>query len=182
MTDTAPATPPNPTWSGQAAITELVDAVQFTSALASAQAQISGCAVGQCSASTPTQSPAATTLSLPGISSQTCKASIEGIVTPIVGVAAVQVDVPTKTLIIHHDNRAPTRRLIEAIEEQGYHVANARMATARDWPGSHDSSWDQGGAHHGDLGTGATASMSCATPGDQEAVQAGLGFVDGEGI
>lgn len=182
MTDTVPTTSPNPTRSGQAAIAGIVDAVQFTATLSTPQAQLSGCAIGQSAASNPIQSPTATTLSLPGISSQTCKASIEGIVTPIVGVAAVQLDVPTKTMTIHHDNRAPARRLIEAIEEQGYHVANAWMTTTRDWPGNHDSRRGRGGAHNGDRGTGVTASMSCAVPGDQEAVQAGLGFVDGEGI
>jgi copper chaperone CopZ len=81
----------------------------------------------------------ATTLSLPGISSQTCKAAIEGIVTPIAGVGAVDVDVPTKTITIHHDNRAPARRLIEAIEDQGYHVAEAFMTTAEERTGNHDS-------------------------------------------
>ena len=69
-----------------------------------------------------------TILSLPGISSQTCKPAIEGIVAAIAGVAAVQVDVPAKTVtIIHHDDRAPAGRLVEAIEDQGYHVAGAKV-------------------------------------------------------
>jgi copper chaperone CopZ len=39
-----------------------------------------------------------TTLTLPEISSQTCKAAIEGIVAAIAGVATVDVDVPAKTV------------------------------------------------------------------------------------
>lgn len=53
------------------------------------------------------------------------QAAIERIVAPIAGVGAVEVDVPTKTITIHHDNRAPARRLIDAIEDEGYHVADA---------------------------------------------------------
>jgi copper chaperone CopZ len=68
-----------------------------------------------------------TILTLPGISSQTCKPAIEGIVAAIAGVAAVEVDVPAKTVtIIHHDDGAPAERLVEAIEEEGYHVAAQR--------------------------------------------------------
>ncbi len=68
-----------------------------------------------------------TILTLPGISSQTCKPAIEGIVAAIAGVTAVEVDVPAKTVtIIHHYDGAPTQRLVEAIEEEGYHVAAQR--------------------------------------------------------
>nr|VTP04504.1 Copper chaperone CopZ [Mycobacterium riyadhense] len=66
-----------------------------------------------------------TILTLPGISSQMCKPAIEGIVAAIEGVAAVDVDVPAKTVtIIHRDNAA---RLVEAIEEEGFHVADTKM-------------------------------------------------------
>jgi DNA-binding FrmR family transcriptional regulator/copper chaperone CopZ len=167
---------------GQEAIDELVDAVKFTPALTDPQPQLNGSAIGQGVASNMDQLLAATTLSLPGISSQRCKAAIEGIVTPIAGVGAVDVDVPTKTITIHHDNRAPSRRLIEAIEDQGYHVAEALMTTAGERTGNHDSRWDRGGAHDGDRGSGATTSASCAVPGEQAAVQAGLWFIDGAGI
>ena len=65
-----------------------------------------------------------TILTLPGISSQMCKPAIEGIVAAIEGVAAVDVDVPAKTVtIIHRDDEA---RLVEAIEEEGFHVADAK--------------------------------------------------------
>ena len=66
-----------------------------------------------------------TILTLPGISSQMCKPAIEGIVAAIEGVAAVDVDVPAKTVtIIHRDD---TARLVEAIEQEGFHVANAKL-------------------------------------------------------
>lgn len=53
-----------------------------------------------------------TILTLPGISSQTCKPAIEG--------------VPAKTVTIIHHDEAPAERLVEAIEEEGYHVAAQR--------------------------------------------------------
>ena len=167
---------------GRAAIDELVDVVKFTPALTSTQPQLNGSAIGQGVANKTKQVLAATTLSLPGISSQTCKAAIEGIVTPIAGVGAANVDVPTKTITIHHDNRAPTRRLIEAIEDQGYHVADSLMTTLGEKTGSHYSRWDRGGAHDGDRGLEATTSASCPVPGEQAAVQAGHWFADGAGI
>ncbi|MBS4727914.1 heavy-metal-associated domain-containing protein [Mycobacterium sp. SM1] len=69
-----------------------------------------------------------TVLTLPGISSQSCEPAIEGIVAAIAGVAAVEVDVPAKTAtIIHRDDGAPAGRLVEAIEDQGYHVAGAKV-------------------------------------------------------
>lgn len=110
---------------GQAAIDELVDAVKFTPALTGLPVLIDGAPVGAAAASDTTQLLATTTLSVPGISSQMCKAAIERIVAPISGVGTVEVDVPTKTITIHHDNRAPARRLIDAIEDEGYHVADA---------------------------------------------------------
>ncbi|WP_292976813.1 cation transporter [Mycobacterium sp.] len=113
-------------------------------------------------------------MSLPGISSQRCETAIEGILAPIAGVGAVEVDVATKTVVIHHDNRAPARRLIEAIEDQGYHVVDARMTTAGKRTGNHDPRWKRG--------PGATTHGSCPVSVTQAAGQAGLGFVDGDGI
>jgi DNA-binding FrmR family transcriptional regulator/copper chaperone CopZ len=149
---------------GQAAIDELVDAVKFTPALTGPQAQLNGSAIGGVATMTQ-QLLAATTFSLPGISSQKCKAAIEDIVTPIVGVGAADVDVPTKTVTVHHDHRAPTRRLIGAIEDQGYHVADSWPTIAAEGTGNHDSRWVRGG-------------------GGQDAVPAGFGFgfIDGAGI
>jgi DNA-binding FrmR family transcriptional regulator/copper chaperone CopZ len=152
---------------GQAAIDELVDAVKFTPALTGPQAQLNGSAIGQGVASRTEQLLAATTFSLPGISSHKCKAAIEGIVTPIAGVDAADVDVSTKTVTIRHDNRAPARQLIGAIEDQGYHVADAWPTTAAEGIGNHDSRWVRGGGeqHVGPAGLGF-----------------GFGFVDGAGI
>ena len=150
---------------GQAAIDELVDAVKFTPALTGPQTQLNGSAIGQGVASRTKQLLAATTFSLPGISSHRCKAAVEGIVTPIAGVEAADVDVPTKTLTIHHDHRVPARRLIGAIEDQGYHVADAWPTTAAEGTGDRDSRWVRGG-------------------GERDVASAGLwfGFVDGAGI
>jgi DNA-binding FrmR family transcriptional regulator/copper chaperone CopZ len=167
---------------GQAAIDELVDAMKFTPALTDPQPQLNGPAIGQDVASNMDQLLAATTLSLPGISSQTCKAAIEGIVTPIAGVGAADVDVSTKTITIHHDNRAPARRLIEAIEDQGYHVADTLVTTGGERTGNRGSGWDRGGAHDGDRGPGPTKSASCPAPDEQAAILAGLWFIDGAGI
>jgi DNA-binding FrmR family transcriptional regulator/copper chaperone CopZ len=167
---------------GQAAIDELVDAVKFTPAMTGPHAQLNGSAISLGVATNSKQLLTATTLSLPGISSQTGKAAIEGIVTPNAGVGALEVDLPKKTVTIHHDNRAPARRLIEAIEEQVYHVADPWMTTAGKRTGNYDSRWDRGGAHDKDRGPGNTTSAPYAVPGEQDAVQAGLGFVDGAGI
>lgn len=108
---------------GQAAIDELVDAVKFAPASTGPHARLDGAAVEAAESDTK-QLLATTLLSVPGISSQMCKAAIERIVAPIAGVGAVEVDVPAKSITIHHDNRASVRRLIDAIEDEGYHVAD----------------------------------------------------------
>jgi DNA-binding FrmR family transcriptional regulator/copper chaperone CopZ len=113
---------------GQTAIDELIDAVKFTPAPTGLHTRPNGSAVGQSATNNSKQLLAATTFSLPGIASRACKAALEAIVTPIAGVAAVEVHLPTKTITVHHDHRAPTRALIEAIEEQGYHVADPFIA------------------------------------------------------
>lgn len=151
---------------GQAAIDELIDAVKFTPGLTGPHTHLNGSAIGEGEITHTQHLLAATTLSLPGISSYACKAAIERVVTPIAGVGAVSVDVSTKTITIHHDRRAPARRLMEALEDQGYHVADALMTAAG----------------NADRGRGATTSGCCAVPGEQDAVHAGLGFLDGDGI
>lgn len=121
----------------QSAIDELVDVVNFTPAATGPHTLLDGSASGQSAASNSTELLASTTLSLPGIASQMCKAALEGIVTPIAGVGAVRVDLPTKTITIHHDHRASSRRLIEAIEEQGYHVAAPLVTNTREQTTNH---------------------------------------------
>ena len=167
---------------GQAAIDELVDAVQFTPASTGPQAQLNGSAIDQGVSRDTRQLLAATTLSLPGISSQRCKAAIEAVVTPIAGVGAVEVDMLTKTITIHHDSRASARRLIGAIEDQGYHVADALLTSGGGRTGNHDSLRDRGSARGGDRVPLGTISASCPVPGEHHGVQAGRGFVDGDGI
>jgi DNA-binding FrmR family transcriptional regulator/copper chaperone CopZ len=119
---------------GQAAIDELIDAVKFTPASTVPHRSLSG-SVPDHGAAIDTKFLAVTTLSLPGISSPKCKAAIEGIVAPIAGVGSVEVDVSTRTITIYHDDRAPARRLIEAMEEQGYHTAEVSMAAEAARPG-----------------------------------------------
>jgi DNA-binding FrmR family transcriptional regulator/copper chaperone CopZ len=142
-------------------IDELIDAVK------SAPAQSHASAIGRRAANNTRRHLIATTLTLPGISSRTCKAAIERVVAPIAGVGAAEVDVPAKSITIYHDYRAPTRRLIEAIEEQGYHVSEASVTAAAEKIGNRDSRWQR--ACLGDGGGGRAAKV-------------GLGFVDGDGI
>jgi DNA-binding FrmR family transcriptional regulator/copper chaperone CopZ len=144
---------------GQAAIDELLDAMKFTPAMTGPPAQPNRSATGHDMPSDTKQFLASTTFSLPGISSQMCKAAIEGIVAPIAGVGSVDVDVSTKTVTIYHDNRAPARRLVDAIEDQGCHVAETWITAA-----------------------GARANASRLVPGEHDAVRAGVGFLDGDGI
>jgi copper chaperone CopZ len=162
----------------QAAIDELVDAVQFTPTV-TAPLDIAAIAPG--TASNAGQLLGATALSLPGISSQRCKTAIEGIVTAIAGVGAVEVDVPTKTIVIHHDHRVSGRRLIEAIEEQGYHGAHAPMTTRRR-TGSHDPCSDRRGVVDRDHAPKLTTTAFRLAPEEHDVIQAMLGFVDGDGI
>jgi DNA-binding FrmR family transcriptional regulator/copper chaperone CopZ len=119
---------------GQAAIEELIDTVKFTPASTVPHRSLSGSGPGH-GAALDTKFMAVTTLSLPGISSPKCKAAIERIVAPITGVGSVEVDLSTRTITIYHDDRAPARRLIEAIEEQGYHTAEPSMAREAARPG-----------------------------------------------
>lgn len=64
-----------------------------------------------------------TTFAVPGINCEHCKNAIEDAVAPAAGVAAVEVDVASRTATVEHDERAPVERLIELIEDQGYDVA-----------------------------------------------------------
>lgn len=62
------------------------------------------------------------TLSVPEISCDHCKASIEGALTPLGGVTAATVDVATKTVTVTWD--APTDRasVVSAITDVGFDV------------------------------------------------------------
>jgi CsoR family transcriptional regulator, copper-sensing transcriptional repressor len=162
----------------QAAIDELVDAVQFAPTMTS---QLNPAAIAPGAASNTRQLMGATTLALPGISSQRCKSALEGILTAIAGVGAVEVDVPAKAIVIHHDHRVSGRQLIEAIEEQGYHGAPALMITLGR-TGSHDLRSDRRGIEDRERVPGPTAIASRLAPEEHDVIQAMLGFLDGDGI
>lgn len=167
---------------GQASIDELVDAVKFTPALSAQQVHLDGHSIGQGAASRVKQALQVTSLFLPGISSQACQRAIERIVTPIAGVGTVEVDVPTKTITIRHDDRSPASRLIQALEDQGYQVDDTGILTAPEkWTGDHDRRQHRSEAHDRNPGPHTTTSTPLVAPKEQCAV-ASLGFIDGDGI
>lgn len=65
-----------------------------------------------------------TTLSVPDISCDHCKSSIESAVGELSGVAKVDVAIEAKTVDLDYDDSAvDLGQIIEAIEDQGYEVA-----------------------------------------------------------
>lgn len=68
-----------------------------------------------------------TTLSVPDISCDHCKMSIEGAVGALDGVDSVEVNVPERTVDLRWDDTAlDLDTIIAAIEEQGYEVPSNR--------------------------------------------------------
>ncbi len=64
------------------------------------------------------------TLSVPDISCDHCKMSIEGATSGLAGVAESTVDIPGKTVTISYEPGAVgLDDIVSAIEEQGYEVA-----------------------------------------------------------
>jgi copper chaperone len=64
------------------------------------------------------------TLSVPDISCDHCKMSIEGATGALAGVAGSTVDIPGKTVTITYEADAVgLESIVSAIEEQGYEVA-----------------------------------------------------------
>lgn len=64
-----------------------------------------------------------TTLSVPDISCEHCKTSIEGAVSALGGVSAVEVGVETKVVDVSFDDGAVSLDdIVAAIEDQGYTV------------------------------------------------------------
>lgn len=166
---------------GQALVDELIDAVQFTPALPGSQAGLTESAPSSGGKRANDRILASTTMSLPGIAGHRCKTAIEAIIIAIAGVDMVDVHVPTKTITIHHDGRAPARRLINALEEQGYHVANAPTPALGIRTCSHDHHRFHGVAHHQGRGSrhGTRASWTSRQP---HPAHIESGFVDGDGI
>jgi len=63
------------------------------------------------------------TLSVPDISCDHCKMSIEGAVRPLTGVDSVEVHIDAKTVDITWDDSTLTlATIVDAIEDQGYEV------------------------------------------------------------
>jgi copper chaperone len=66
------------------------------------------------------------TLSVPDISCDHCKNSIEGALNPLKGVGLAEVSIPDRTVTISYDNDSVTLdTIVDAIGEQGYEVANS---------------------------------------------------------
>jgi len=65
-----------------------------------------------------------TKLTVPEMSCDACRVTIEGALGGLPGVAAVSVDLDRKLVTVEHDDGAtPVDRLAAAVEEQGYEVA-----------------------------------------------------------
>ena len=66
------------------------------------------------------------TLSVPDISCQHCKESIEGAIGALDAVGTVEVAINPRTVEVEFSDSPETRQaIVEAIEDQGYTVANA---------------------------------------------------------
>ncbi len=63
------------------------------------------------------------TLTVPGMSCEACRTTIEDALGRVPGVASVSVDLHTKLVTVDHDDRlAPIDQLAAAVDEQGYEV------------------------------------------------------------
>jgi copper chaperone len=65
---------------------------------------------------------AKTTLSVPEIHCDHCRAAIEGALSPIDGVEGVDVDLEARVVRVEHDDELALGSVVEAIEDQGYDV------------------------------------------------------------
>lgn len=67
------------------------------------------------------------TLSVPDISCNHCKSSIEGAVAPMEGVTAAEVTIDDRTVEVTYDDQVvDLETIITAIDDQGYEVAGTR--------------------------------------------------------
>ena len=67
---------------------------------------------------------ATTTLSVPEIHCDHCRAAIEGALSPIDGVEGIDVDLEQRVVRLEHDDELELGEVVEAIEDQGYDVPN----------------------------------------------------------
>ncbi len=67
------------------------------------------------------------TLSVPDISCNHCKSSIEGAVAPMEGVTSAEVTIDARTVDVTYDDQVvDLDAIITAIDDQGYEVAGTR--------------------------------------------------------
>jgi copper chaperone len=65
------------------------------------------------------------TLTVPEMSCDACRATVEGALARLPGVTSVVVDLETKLVTVEHDeHRAAVSELTAAVEEQGYEVTS----------------------------------------------------------
>lgn len=62
-----------------------------------------------------------TRMTVPEMSCDACRATVEGALITLPGVAGVLVDLETKHVTVEH-NQTPLARLTAAVEDQGYEV------------------------------------------------------------
>ncbi len=65
---------------------------------------------------------ALTVISVPDISCDHCRDSIEDAIAPLDGVDEVEVDITARTVRVEHEDDLAVRVLVGAIEDQGYEV------------------------------------------------------------
>jgi len=70
------------------------------------------------------------TLSVPGISCETCQQAIEGAVSALPGISAVSVDIPARSVTVTYDAPAGRGTIDRAIDDAGYDVAGVVEANA----------------------------------------------------
>lgn len=66
------------------------------------------------------------TLSVPDISCDHCKNSIEGALNPLDGVDRAEVSIPDRTVTVEYDGSSiELDAIVRAVDEQGYEVADS---------------------------------------------------------
>ncbi len=68
----------------------------------------------------------ASTLTVPEMSCEACRTTIEGALGRLAGVHSVNVDLERKLVSIEHDaGRTPVSQLVAAVEDEGYEVTDS---------------------------------------------------------